>query len=81
MWASNESAKEVANGTHFAIRIGNLQFDGNSSETPRAKLMVKGLSGVGFDAEGSNIYVGLVHAGPWKTRSLPPRTQGLGKTA
>ena len=24
MWASNESAKKAANGTHLAIRIGNL---------------------------------------------------------
>ena len=40
MWASNESAKKAANGTHLAIRIGNLQIDEDSDETPRVKLMV-----------------------------------------
>ena len=50
MWASNESAKKAANGTHLAIRIGNLQFDEDSDETAPVELMVKGLSGVGFDA-------------------------------
>ena len=32
MRASNESAKKAANGTHLAIRIGNLQFDEGSDE-------------------------------------------------
>ena len=61
MWASNESAKKAANGTHhLAIRIGNLRFDEDSDETPRVELMVKGRSGVGFDAFGSDIHVGLM---------------------
>ena len=88
MWASGESAKKAANGTHLAIRIGNVQFYENSSETPRVELMAKGLSGVGFDAEGSVIYVGLmpdlgkrvryqaiVIAAP--TSSAPPRLAGI----
>ena len=61
MWESNESAKKAANGTHLAIRIGNLHFDEDSDETPRVKqLMVKWPSGVGFDAVGSDIHIGLM---------------------
>ena len=63
MWASNtssdEAAKKAANGTHIAIRIGNLQFDEGSGETPRLDLMVKGLSGIGFDSLKTDIHVGL----------------------
>ena len=43
MWASNDAAKKAANGTHTAIRIGSLQFDEGSDETPRLDLMVWGL--------------------------------------
>ena len=43
MWASTEAAKKAANGTHIAIRIGNLQFYEGSSEQSRLDLMVKGL--------------------------------------
>ena len=88
MWASNESGKKAANGTHLAISIGNLQFDEDSDETPRVKLMVKGLSGVGFVEVGSDVHVGLmpdlgkrdryqaiVVAAP--TSSVPPRLVGI----
>ena len=30
MWASNESAKKAAEGTHLASRFDNLQFDEDS---------------------------------------------------
>ena len=59
MWASNEAAKKAANGTHIAIRIDNLQFDEGSSEQSRLDLMVKGLFKIGFDAQKSDIHVGL----------------------
>ena len=59
MWASNEAAKKAANGTNIAIRIGNLQFDESSDETPRLELMVRGLSEVGFEALKSDIHVAL----------------------
>ena len=55
LWASNESAKEAANGTHLAIRIDSLQFDEDSNETARTKIMVKGLTGIGLDAIGPDI--------------------------
>ena len=78
MWASNESAKKAANGTHFAIRIGNLQFDGGSNKTPRVKLMAKGLSGVGFDADGggSDIYSRRSYAGPREASSVSSDRRG-----
>ena len=88
MRASGESANKAANGMHLAIRIGNPKFDEDSDETPRVKLMVKGLSGAGFDAVGSDIHVGpmpdlgkrvryqaIVVAAP--TSSVPPRLVGI----
>ena len=61
MWTSNESAKEAANGTHLAIRIDNLQFDEDSDETARSKIMIQGLAaGIGLDAVGSGIYIDLM---------------------
>ena len=62
MWASNEAAKKAANGTHIAdiaIRIDKLQFDEGSSEQSRLDLMVKGLSQISFDAQKSDIHIGL----------------------
>ena len=59
-------------------------IDEDSNETSRVKLMLKGLSGVGFDAVGSDIHVGpmpdlgkrvryqaIAVAAP--TSSVPPR--------
>ena len=93
MRALNESAKKAANGTYLAIRIGNLQFDEDPSETPQVELMVKGPAPsssprAGFEAEGSDIHVGLmpdlgirvryqaiVIAAP--TSSVPPQLAGI----
>ena len=49
----------MARGTHIAIRIDSLQFDDGSDEQSRVGLMVKSLSGIGFEAQKSDIYVGL----------------------
>ena len=85
---SNESAKKAADGTHPLLCIGNLQSDDDPVETSRVKLMVKGLSGVSFEADGSDIRAGLmpdlgkrlryqavVVATP--TSSAPPRLVGI----
>ena len=49
----------MAHTAHTAICIDNLQFDEGSSGTPRLDLMVKGLSEIGFEAQKSDIHVGL----------------------
>ena len=54
-----DSAKKAANGTHTAIRIGNLQFDEGSDEAPRLGIMAKGRSGVGFEVLKPDIHVAL----------------------
>ena len=50
MWTSNEPAKKAADGSHLAIRFSNLQFDEDSDETARSKVLIKGLARIGLDA-------------------------------
>ena len=61
MWAGLRliSFIQAAKKAHTAIRIDDLQFDEGSSETSRLDLMVKGLSEIGFEAQKSDIHVGL----------------------
>ena len=59
MWASIEAAQKAGNGTHIAIRIGNLRFDEGTDESSRVDLMVDGLSTVGLVAQKSDISVWL----------------------
>ena len=74
--------------SRFASATFSSMIDEDSNETSRVKLMLKGLSGVGFDAVGSDIHVGLmpdlgkraryqaiVVAAP--TSSVPPRLVGI----
>ena len=88
MWASNKSAKKAANGTHLAIRIGNLQFDEDSDETARAKITINALAGIGLDAIGPDVYIGLMPDQGTRARhqsavvveltsSVPPRLVGV----
>ena len=46
--------------SRFASATSSLQFDEDSDETARVKLMVKGLSGIGLGAVGSDVRVGLM---------------------
>ena len=59
MWASNEAAQKAGNGTHTAIRIGNLRLDEGSDDKSRVDLAADGLTTVGMEAQRSDISVGL----------------------
>ena len=46
--------------SRLASATSSLQFGEGSDETARVKLMVKGLSGIGLGAVGSDVRVGLM---------------------
>ena len=42
------------------VCVDNLQFDEDKGESARLKIMIKGLAGIGLDAIGSDICIGLM---------------------
>ena len=85
---STEAARKAANGSHIAVRIGNLQYAENTDDKSRVGLMVDSLKTVGMVALPSDISVGLTPdqgkriryeatAVAEMTGSVPPRLHAI----